>query len=79
MIAKELVEITKSVRKIEKEHKRNLELLIYCRQELEKLGWCDDINWEHKKMVKSFEVIMDALHEQEIDDEGEQASLTEEF
>tara|TARA_B100000287_G_C20482686_1_gene721784 strand:- start:293 stop:541 length:249 start_codon:yes stop_codon:yes gene_type:complete len=80
-ITKELGEITKKIRTIEKEHKQYLDLLIYCRTELEKLGWCEDVDWDNKKMQKSYEIMMDALHGQEVDAEieGSQATLEDDF
>ena len=54
MIGKELDNIKKKVNKIEKERKQYLDLLVYCRTELEKLGWCEDIQWDnnlHKSSI----------------------------
>ena len=61
MIGKELDNIKKKVNKIEKERKQYLDLLVYCRTELEKLGWCEDIQWDNKKMQKSYDTLKDTL------------------
>ena len=81
MIGKELDNIKKKVNKIEKERKQYLDLLVYCRTELEKLGWCEDVDWDNKKMQKSYEIMMDALHGQEVDAEieGSQATLEDDY